>query len=178
MTRSVLFGGVCIPPLPPSNLRGRASKVTAMTFNLAAGTEICVAAIEALAPFAIGRTLREISCRTGGVSHCVLRGDSHCAGLGPEKGCCASRRCAVSMRLGPVGRVAKKPVWRLVFFSEKNLTRRSSACRLPPHPGRSSRQTRRAIFLSTAVPGRSGGTSKMQRECLAATRPRRLAWIR
>ncbi|MBA2579501.1 MAG: fuconate dehydratase, partial [Thermoleophilaceae bacterium] len=55
------------------------------TFTIGRGTEICVAAVEALAPLVVGQTLEGFAADPGGFWRHVT-GDSQLRWLGPEKG--------------------------------------------------------------------------------------------
>lgn len=56
-----------------------------LTFTIGRGNEVCVKAIEALAPFVQGRTLASITSEVGAFWR-QLVGDSQLRWLGPEKG--------------------------------------------------------------------------------------------
>ncbi len=56
-----------------------------MTFTIGRGNEICVAAIEALAPFVVGQSLEQIQADMAGFWRRIV-GDSQLRWLGPEKG--------------------------------------------------------------------------------------------
>ena len=56
-----------------------------MTFTIGRGNELCVAAINALAPLVIGATLEELTGNMAGLSRRLL-GDSQLRWVGPEKG--------------------------------------------------------------------------------------------
>ena len=87
---------------------------TALCFTIGRGNDIVVAAIEALRPHVVGRSVEEI---TGGLGRfsAQLIGDSQLRWLGPEKG-------VMHMAIGAVvnaawdlaAKVAGKPLWRLL----------------------------------------------------------------
>jgi L-fuconate dehydratase len=56
-----------------------------LTFTIGRGTEICVAAIEALAPLVVGKNLESFAEDMGGFWR-MITGDSQLRWLGPEKG--------------------------------------------------------------------------------------------
>ena len=85
-----------------------------MTFTIGRGTEICVAAIEALAPFVIGLKLEDIQADMAAFVRRVT-GDSQLRWLGPEKGVVHLAAAAVINAVWDLwGRSAGKPVWRLI----------------------------------------------------------------
>jgi len=94
-----------------------------MTFTIGRGNEICVAAIKALAPRVVGMALDWIKEDPSRFWR-QLTGDSQLRWIGPEKG-------AIHMATGAIvnavwdlwGKVAQKPVWRLVSeMSPEQLT--------------------------------------------------------
>src|ERR1700704_677037 len=56
-----------------------------LTFTIGRGTEVCVAAIEALAPHVVGSTVEELVDDLGGMWRRLVT-DSQLRWLGPEKG--------------------------------------------------------------------------------------------
>jgi L-fuconate dehydratase len=85
-----------------------------MTFTIGRGTEVCVAAIEALAPFVVGLSLEQIQADMGGFWRRVV-GDSQLRWLGPEKGVIHLAAAAIVNAVWDLwARAAGKPVWRLV----------------------------------------------------------------
>ncbi len=95
-----------------------------MTFTIGRGNEICVTAIKALAPRAVGMELDWIREDPGRFWR-QLTGDSQLRWIGPEKG-------AIHMATGAIvnavwdlwGKAEQKPVWRLVSeMSPEELTR-------------------------------------------------------
>ena len=104
---------VCILRTSVDGLEGHG-----MTFTIGRGTEICVAAIEALAPFVIGLELERIQADMGAFARRIA-GDSQLRWLGPEKGVVHLAAAAVINAVWDLwGRVAEKPVWRLVAEME------------------------------------------------------------
>ncbi|MCO5973907.1 enolase C-terminal domain-like protein [Actinoallomurus soli] len=82
------------------------------TFTIGRGTEVCVAAIEAYAPLVVGLDL-DLS-DLGGFARRLLH-DSQLRWLGPEKGAVHMAAAAIiNAAFDLAGRVAGKPVWRLL----------------------------------------------------------------
>jgi L-fuconate dehydratase len=85
-----------------------------MTFTIGRGNELCCAAIEALAPLVVGRTLEEFSDDPGRFWR-HLTGDSQLRWVGPEKGVIHLATAAVVNALWDLwAKAAGKPLWRLV----------------------------------------------------------------
>lgn len=57
-----------------------------LTFTIGRGNELCVAAVNALAPMVIGLTLEDIVADMGAFWHRITTGDSQLRWLGPDKG--------------------------------------------------------------------------------------------
>ncbi|MFD7131687.1 L-fuconate dehydratase [Streptomyces sp. NPDC059894] len=84
------------------------------TFTIGRGNEVQVAAVEALRPHVVGRSVDEL-CADPGVLSRALVGDSQLRWLGPEKG-------VMHMAIGAVvnavwdlaAKRARKPLWRLL----------------------------------------------------------------
>ena len=151
---------VCILKTSVDGLEGHG-----MTFTIGRGTEICVAAIEALAPFVIGLTLEEIQADMAAFARRIA-GDSQLRWLGPEKGVVHLAAAAVINAAWDLwGRVAEKPVWRLVSEMDAEEIVRLIDFRhiqdvLTPDEAREILVDRRA--------GRGERMSRMQCEGLAA----------
>src|SRR5688500_2327841 len=64
----------------PNGLEGHG-----LTFTTGRGTEICVAAVQALKPLVVGKSLDSISANMGAFWRAIM-GDSQLRWLGPEKG--------------------------------------------------------------------------------------------
>ena len=85
-----------------------------LTFTIGRGNEICVAAIRALEPLIVGRSLEEIQADPAGWWR-AMTGDSQLRWIGPEKG-------AIHMATGAVvnatwdlwAKSAGKPLWKLL----------------------------------------------------------------
>ena len=84
------------------------------TFTIGRGNEVCVAAIEALAPRVIGIDLAEVEAEPGAFWRHVT-GDSQLRWLGPEKGAIHLAAAAlVNAVWDLLAKRAGKPVWKLV----------------------------------------------------------------
>jgi L-fuconate dehydratase len=85
-----------------------------MTFTIGRGNEICIAAIEALAPRAIGLELDWIKEDAGRFWR-HLTGDSQLRWIGPEKGAIHLATAAIVNAVWDLwAKSEQKPVWRLV----------------------------------------------------------------
>lgn len=85
-----------------------------MTFTIGRGNEICVKAIEALAPLVVGRTLESFTSDLAGFWR-HLTGDSQLRWIGPEKGAIHLATAAVVNAVWDLfAKVAGKPLWRLL----------------------------------------------------------------
>jgi len=85
-----------------------------MTFTIGRGNEICIAAIEALAPRAVGLELHWIKEDAGRFWR-HLTGDSQLRWIGPEKGAIHMGTAAVVNAVWDLwAKSEQKPVWRLV----------------------------------------------------------------
>ena len=85
-----------------------------MTFTIGRGNEVCVAAIESLAPLVVGRTLEEMTADMGRFWR-YLAGDSQLRWIGPEKGAIHLATAAIVNALWDLwGKVEGKPVWKLL----------------------------------------------------------------
>ena len=84
------------------------------TFTIGRGNELCVAAIESLAPLVRGRTLEEFSADPAGFWYSLV-GDSQLRWVGPEKGVIHLATAAVVNALWDLrAKVERKPLWRLL----------------------------------------------------------------
>lgn len=92
------------------------------TFTIGRGNELCCAAIDALSPIVIGRTLENISEDFGGIWRALV-GDSQLRWVGPEKGVVHLAAAAIANAIWDLwAKVAGMPVWRLVAdLSEDQL---------------------------------------------------------
>ncbi len=85
-----------------------------LTFTIGRGNEICVKAIESLAPLVIGRTLEDITAEMGKFWR-RLAGDSQLRWIGPEKGAIHLATAAIVNALWDLwAKVAGKPLWKLL----------------------------------------------------------------
>ncbi|HZN14273.1 MAG TPA: enolase C-terminal domain-like protein [Acidimicrobiales bacterium] len=85
-----------------------------LTFTIGRGNEICVAAINALRPFVVGRDVEELVADLGGFWRRVT-GDSQLRWIGPEKGAIHMGAAAVVNALWDLyAKIDGKPVWRLL----------------------------------------------------------------
>jgi L-fuconate dehydratase len=85
-----------------------------LTFTIGRGNELCVAAVEALAPFVIGCTLGSIAADMGAFWRRIV-GDSQLRWVGPEKGVIHLATAAVVNAVWDLwAKVEGKPLWRLL----------------------------------------------------------------
>jgi L-fuconate dehydratase len=85
-----------------------------LTFTIGRGTEVCVAAIQALAPLVRGKTLESFTADMGGFWR-MITGDSQLRWIGPEKGVIHLATGAVVNAVWDLwAKAAGKPVWRLL----------------------------------------------------------------
>jgi L-fuconate dehydratase len=84
------------------------------TFTIGRGNELCVAAIEALAPLVVGRTLGSFTEDMGAFWRHVT-GDSQLRWVGPEKGVIHLATAAIVNAVWDLyGKSEGKPLWRLL----------------------------------------------------------------
>jgi L-fuconate dehydratase len=85
-----------------------------LTFTIGRGTELCVAAIEALAPHVVGSTLEELVADLGGLWRRLVT-DSQLRWLGPEKGVIHLATAAIVNAVWDLyAKVEGKPLWKLL----------------------------------------------------------------
>jgi L-fuconate dehydratase len=85
-----------------------------LTFTIGRGTELCVAAIDALAPHVVGKTLEELTSDMAGFWR-SLAGDSQLRWLGPEKGVVHLATAALVNAVWDLrAKVEGKPLWKLL----------------------------------------------------------------
>ncbi len=85
-----------------------------LTFTLGRGTEICVAAINALAPIVIGRTLESIVSDMRGFWRAIT-GEHQLRWIGPEKGAIHLASAALVNAVWDLyAKVEGKPIWKLL----------------------------------------------------------------
>jgi len=95
-----------------------------LTFTIGRGNELCVAAIDALAPLVVGRTLESFTADMGAFWRHIT-GDSQLRWLGPEKGVIHLATAAlVNAVWDCYARAEGKPLWRLLCdMSPEELVR-------------------------------------------------------
>lgn len=85
-----------------------------LTFTIGRGNEVCVAAINALAPLLVGRSIESFAADMAGFWRHIT-GDSQLRWLGPEKGVIHLATAAVVNAVWDLyARVEGKPLWRLL----------------------------------------------------------------
>jgi L-fuconate dehydratase len=85
-----------------------------LTFTIGRGTEVCVAAIEALAPHVVGATVEELVADLGGLWRRLVT-DSQLRWLGPEKGVIHLATAAIVNAVWDLyAKVERKPLWKLL----------------------------------------------------------------
>src|SRR5881275_731235 len=85
-----------------------------LTFTLGRGTEVCVAAINALAPIVVGRTLESITSDMRGFWRAVT-GEQQLRWIGPEKGAIHLAAAALVNAVWDLyAKVEGKPLWKLL----------------------------------------------------------------
>jgi L-fuconate dehydratase len=93
----------------PSGLTGHG-----LTFTIGRGTEVCVAAIEALAPHVVGATVDELVADLGGLWRRLVT-DSQLRWLGPEKGVIHLATAAIVNAVWDLyAKIEEKPLWKLL----------------------------------------------------------------
>lgn len=85
-----------------------------LTFTIGRGNELCVAAIEAIAPLVVGTTLESFTADMAGFWR-MITGDSQLRWVGPEKGVIHLATAAVVNAVWDLwAKVEGKPLWRLL----------------------------------------------------------------
>jgi L-fuconate dehydratase len=85
-----------------------------LTFTIGRGNELCVEAIELLAPHVVGRTLEEIATDMAGFWRGLVA-DSQMRWLGPEKGVVHLATAAIVNAVWDLyAKVERKPLWKLL----------------------------------------------------------------
>ena len=85
-----------------------------LTFTIGRGNELCVAALNALRPLIVGRTLESITGDMAGFWRSIT-GDSQLRWVGPEKGVIHLATAAIVNAVWDLwGKSVGKPVWQLV----------------------------------------------------------------
>lgn len=95
-----------------------------LTFTIGRGNELCVAAVEALAPLIVGKTLESFTADMGAFWR-MITGDSQLRWVGPEKGVIHLATAAMVNAVWDLwGKVAGKPLWKLLAdMSPEELVR-------------------------------------------------------
>src|SRR5213080_4408630 len=85
-----------------------------LTFTIGRGNEVCVAAIEALRPLVLGKTLESFTADLGAFWR-MITGDSQLRWIGPEKGAIHLATAAIVNAVWDLyAKVAAKPLWKLL----------------------------------------------------------------
>jgi L-fuconate dehydratase len=85
-----------------------------LTFTIGRGTEVCVAAIDALAPHVVGADVDELVADLGGLWRRLVT-DSQLRWLGPEKGVIHLATAAIVNAVWDLyARLERKPLWKLL----------------------------------------------------------------
>ncbi len=85
-----------------------------LTFTIGRGTEVCVAAIHALAPLVIGQTLESFTTNMGAFWRSIT-GDSQLRWIGPEKGVIHLATAALVNAVWDLyAKTEGKPLWKLL----------------------------------------------------------------
>jgi L-fuconate dehydratase len=85
-----------------------------LTFTIGRGTEVCVAAIEALAPHVVGATVEDVVRDLGGLWRRLVT-DSQLRWLGPEKGVIHLATAAIVNAVWDLyAKLEGKPLWKLL----------------------------------------------------------------
>src|SRR6476659_3445089 len=85
-----------------------------LTFTIGRGTEVCVAAIDALAPHVVGATVEELVADLGGFWRRLVT-DSQLRWLGPEKGVIHLATAAIVNAVWDLyAKLEGKPLWKLL----------------------------------------------------------------
>src|SRR5438874_3279548 len=93
----------------PSGLAGHG-----LTFTIGRGTEVCVAAIDALAPHVVGATVDELVADLGGLWRSLVT-DSQLRWLSPEKGVIHLATAAIVNAVWDLyAKLERKPLWKLL----------------------------------------------------------------
>jgi L-fuconate dehydratase len=118
-----------------------------LTFTIGRGNELCVAAIEALAPLVIGRTLESFTEDMGAFWRRIT-GDSQLRWVGPEKGVIHLATAAIVNAVWDLYAKAEgKPLWK-----SSSPASPSATSRMPSRPKR--------LWRSCAKTRRRKGTGK------------------
>ncbi len=93
----------------PAGLEGHG-----LTFTIGRGNELCVAAVQALTPLVVGKTLESFTADMAGFWR-MLTGDSQLRWVGPEKGVIHLATAALVNAVWDLyARSERKPLWKLL----------------------------------------------------------------
>src|SRR6185436_10730135 len=93
----------------PAGLEGHG-----ITFTIGRGNELCVAAVGALKPLIVGKTLESFTANMGDFWR-MITGDSQLRWIGPEKGVIHLATAAVVNAVWDLyAKAEKKPLWKLL----------------------------------------------------------------
>jgi L-fuconate dehydratase len=85
-----------------------------LTFTIGRGNEICVAAVQALKPLVVGKSLESFTANLGAFWR-MITGDSQLRWIGPEKGAIHLATAAVVNAVWDLyAKIAGKPIWKLL----------------------------------------------------------------
>jgi L-fuconate dehydratase len=95
-----------------------------LTFTIGRGNELCVAAVEALAPLVVGKPVESFAADMGAFWH-MITGDSQLRWVGPEKGVIHLATAAVVNAVWDLlAKMAGKPLWKyLADMSPEEIVR-------------------------------------------------------
>ena len=95
-----------------------------LTFTIGRGNEVCVAAINALAPLVLGKTLESFTANMGAFWR-MMTGDSQLRWIGPEKGAIHLATAAIVNAVWDLyAKIERKPLWKLlVDMSPEEIVR-------------------------------------------------------
>lgn len=86
-----------------------------LTFTIGRGNEICVTAVQSLAPMVEGRSLASITADMGGFWRHITSGDSQLRWIGPDKGAIHLATAAIVNAVWDLwAKTEDKPVWKLL----------------------------------------------------------------
>ena len=144
-----------------------------LTFTLGRGNEVCVAAIDALAPHVVGRTLEDIAADMAGFWRSLV-GDTQVRWLGPEKGVVHLATAALVNAVWDLyAKVEGKPLWKLLAdMTPEQLV----ACIDFRYIEDALTPAQALDLLHHSAGTRVQREAEMLREGFPPTRPRRAGW--
>ena len=132
-----------------------------LTFTNGRGTEVVVAAIRALEPLVVGRTLEEITADMRAFWR-SLASDGQLRWLGPEKGVMHLATAAVVNAVWDLWAKSEgKPLWRLLVDLDAGAARGDD--RLPLHRGRTLAERDAVALLTEMRAGREQRLAEIER---------------